>query len=178
MALPWLEMRYQDGIVFHPAAVARRMESEPTSGRPQAEGHQVPVTRSSCAARTVHEGRPSAVNLCVSVRGQPVDGGLEVVDFEGHVAQPQLVGHCAGDPGLWSGRTKLDRSSRVPPSGGRSMTISVRESGMPLAVSRNSPSKNVRPSICRPSLTKNAVAVSRSATVMPTCRSVVRVAWA
>jgi hypothetical protein len=26
---------------------------------------------------------------------------------------------AAGDPGSWSGRTKLDSSSRVPPSGGR-----------------------------------------------------------
>jgi hypothetical protein len=32
---------------------------------------------------------------------------------------------------LRSGRTKLESSSRVPPSGGWSITISVRESGMP-----------------------------------------------
>jgi hypothetical protein len=39
---------------------------------------------------------------------------------------------------------------------------------MPLTVSRNSPSTNVLPSTSRPSPTKNAVTVSRSATVMPT----------
>jgi hypothetical protein len=39
---------------------------------------------------------------------------------------------------------------------------------MPLTVSRNSPSTNVLPSNSRPSPTKNAVTVSRSATVMPT----------
>jgi hypothetical protein len=44
-----------------------------------------------------------------------------------HVAQPQHIGHRR----WWSGRTKLESSSRVPPSGGRSMTISMRESGMP-----------------------------------------------
>ncbi len=48
------------------------------------------------------------------------------------------------------------------------MTISVRESGMPMTVSRNSPSTNIRvPSTSRPSPTKNAVTVSRSATVIP-----------
>ena len=57
------------------------------------------------------------------------------------------------------------------------MTISVRESGMPMTVSRNSPSTNVRPSTSRPSPAKNAVTVSRSATVMPHGRSVVRVTW-
>jgi len=48
------------------------------------------------------------------------------------------------------------------------MTISVRESGMPMTVSKNSPSRNVRPSTSKPSWTKNADTVSRSATVMPT----------
>src|SRR6266567_2904985 len=63
---------------------------------------------------------------------------------------------------------KLASSSPAPPSGGRSMTISVRESGMPMTVSRNSPSRNVRPSTSKPSSTKNADTASRSATVMPT----------
>ena len=73
-----------------------------------------------------------------------------------------------GDPGSWSGRMKLDSSSLVPPSGSRSVTISEREFGMPMTVSTNSPSMNILPSTSRPSPTKNAVAVSRSATVMPT----------
>jgi hypothetical protein len=48
------------------------------------------------------------------------------------------------------------------------MTICVRESGMPMTVSRNSPSTNVLPSTSRPSPTKNPVTRSRSSTVMPT----------
>lgn len=75
---------------------------------------------------------------------------------------------ASGDPGSWSGRMKLASSIAVPPSGGRSTTISVRESGMPVTVSTNSPSRNVRPSVSKPSPAKNLVAVSRSATVMPT----------
>ena len=51
---------------------------------------------------------------------------------------PSSLAIAAGDPGWWSGRTKLESSSRVPQSGGRSMTISVRESGIPMTVSRNS----------------------------------------
>ena len=39
---------------------------------------------------------------------------------------------------------------------------------MPMTVSTNSPSMNILPSTSRPSPTKNAVTVSRSATVMPT----------
>ena len=48
------------------------------------------------------------------------------------------------------------------------MRISLRELGMPMTVSRNSPSMNILPSTSRPSATKNAVMASRSATVMPT----------
>jgi hypothetical protein len=110
-----------------------------------------------------------AADQPVAVRGQPVGGRLKVVDLEGHVAQPQLVGHRCGRSRLVVGPGSLDSSNRVPPSGGRSMTISVRESGMPTTVSRKSPSTNNRvPSTSRPSPTKNAVTVSRSATVMPT----------
>jgi len=36
----------------------------------------------------------------VPVRGQAVDGGLEVVDLETDVAQTQLVGHRVGRSGL------------------------------------------------------------------------------
>jgi hypothetical protein len=43
---------------------------------------------------------------------------------------------AAGEPGTQSGRTKLESSRRVPSSGGFSMTISVRESGMPQTVSK------------------------------------------
>src|SRR5438094_5137236 len=75
---------------------------------------------------------------------------------------------ASGDPGSWLGRMKLDSSSPVPPSGGRSVTISEREFGMPMTVSTNSPSMNILPSSTRPSPTKNAVAASRSPTVMPT----------
>ena len=45
-----------------------------------------------------------------------------------------------GDPGSFSGVTKLDSSSREPPSGGRSITILQRAPGMPQTVSTNSPS--------------------------------------
>ena len=69
---------------------------------------------------------------------------------------------AAGEPGRWSGRAKLERSSRVPPSDGCSITISVRESGMPMTVSRDSPSTNLLFSASRPSATKNAVTASRS----------------
>src|SRR5260370_5991349 len=75
---------------------------------------------------------------------------------------------AAGEPGTESGRTKLESSRRVPSPGGFSMTISVRESGMPQTVSKNSPSTNVLPSTSRPSATKKAVTTSRSATVRPT----------
>jgi len=34
-----------------------------------------------------------AADQPVAVRSQPVDGGLEVVDLERNVAQPQLIGH-------------------------------------------------------------------------------------
>ena len=78
---------------------------------------------------------------------------------------------AAGDPGSWSGRLKLASSSPVPPSGGLSMMISVRESGIPMTVSRNRPSRKVRPSTSKPSSTKNAATESRSATVMPTWRN-------
>src|ERR1035441_4408616 len=36
----------------------------------------------------------------VAVHGEPVDGGLEVVNLESDVAQPQLVGHRGRRPGL------------------------------------------------------------------------------
>jgi hypothetical protein len=75
---------------------------------------------------------------------------------------------AAGEPGTESGRTKRESSRRVPSSGGFSMTISVRESGMPQTVSKNSPSTNVLPSTSRPSDTKKVVTASRSATVRPT----------
>ena len=58
------------------------------------------------------------------------------------------------------------------------MTTSVRESGIPLTVSRKSPSRNVRPSTSRPSPTKNAVIASRSSTVIPTWSKVRRGAMA
>src|SRR4051812_34454001 len=75
---------------------------------------------------------------------------------------------AAGEPGTESGRTNLASSRRAPSSGDFSMTISVRESGMPQTVSKNSPSTNVLPSTSRPSATKKAVTTSRSATVRPT----------
>src|SRR6266511_3070979 len=81
---------------------------------------------------------------------------------------PSSLAMAAGEPGTESGRTKLESSRRVPSSGGFSMTISVRESGMPQTVSKNSPSTNVLPSTSRPSATKKAVTTSRSATVRPT----------
>jgi len=45
---------------------------------------------------------------------------------------------ASGDPGSWLGRMKLDSSSAVPPSGGRSVMISEREFGMPMTVSTGS----------------------------------------
>src|SRR6266498_911816 len=81
---------------------------------------------------------------------------------------PSSLAMASGEPGTESGRTKLESSRRVPSSGGFTMTISVRESGMPQTVSKNSPSTNVLPSTSRPSATKKAVTTSRSATVRPT----------
>src|SRR5690348_4783059 len=74
---------------------------------------------------------------------------------------------AVGEPGTWSGRTKLESSRSVPPAGGLSMTISVRAPDIPITVSRNSPSMAIRPCTSSPSPTKNSVTVSRSATVMP-----------
>jgi hypothetical protein len=79
---------------------------------------------------------------------------------------------ASGDPGSASGRMKLDSSSLVPPSGGNNMTISEREFGIPMTVSTNSPSMDILPSTSNPSPTKNAVALSRSETVMPTWSNV------
>src|SRR5213082_1508793 len=81
---------------------------------------------------------------------------------------PSSLDMASGDPGSCLGWMKLDSSSPVPPSSGRSMTISEREFGMPITVSTNSPSMNILPSTSRPSPTKNAVDLSRSATVTPT----------
>jgi hypothetical protein len=39
---------------------------------------------------------------------------------------PSSFDMASGDPGSWLGRTKLDSSSPVPPSGGRNVTISER----------------------------------------------------
>src|SRR5215510_6686745 len=81
---------------------------------------------------------------------------------------PSSLAMAAGEPGTEPGRTKLESSRRVPSPGGVSMTISVRESGMPQTVSKNSPSTNVLPATSRPIATKKAVTTSRSATVRPT----------
>ena len=57
-----------------------------------------------------------ATDQPVAVRGRPINGRLQVIDLEGHVLQPSApVRRC-------------------------SITISVRESGMPMTMSRNSPS--------------------------------------
>ena len=82
--------------------------------------------------------------------------------------RPSSLAIAGGDPGTWSGVTKLASSSRDPPSGGRSIAISQCAPGMPHTVSTNSPSTDPVPSTSRPSPTKNAVTESRSATVMPT----------
>jgi hypothetical protein len=86
----------------------------------------------------------------VSVRSQAVDRRLEVDDLETDAAQTQSLAIAVGDPGSWSGLTKLASSTPAPPSGGHSLTISVRASAMPMTVSINSPSTNVRPSTSRP----------------------------
>src|SRR3954447_184772 len=41
-----------------------------------------------------------ASNHAVAVRGQPVDGGLQIVNLEGHVPQSELVGHGGRRPGI------------------------------------------------------------------------------
>ena len=121
------------------------------------QGHDDPL-------RPAHVGHPPAVLVLadtadepVAVGGQLVEGRLEVVDLEGHVAQAELVGHRGRGPGLVVGSDEARELEPVPPPGGRSMTISLRESGMPVTVSTKSPSTNVRPSTSRPSPTKNAV---------------------
>ncbi len=82
----------------------------------------------------------------VSVRSQAVDGPLEVLDHGTDAAQTQLVGYRGGRSGLVVGPNRARELDPVPPPGGRSITISVRESGIPMTVSMNSPSTNVRPS--------------------------------
>lgn len=68
-----------------------------------------------------------------------------------------------------SGATALAAPRLVPPSGGLSMMISVRESGIPMTVVQGLAFQGIRvPSSSGPSPTKNAVTVSRSVTVMPT----------
>src|SRR6476660_8146934 len=88
--------------------------------------------------------------------------------------RPSSLAIALGDPGSGSGRAKLESSIAVPPPGGRSMTICVRESGMPITVSMNSPSTNMLPSTSRPRPTKKAVTESRSATVIPTWSNLMR----
>ena len=97
-----------------------------------------------------------ATDQSIALGSCPIDSRLQVADLEGHVAQSQLVGMAAGEPGTESGRTKRESSRRVPSSGGFSITISVREPGMPQTVSKNSPSTNVLPSTSRPSARKKA----------------------
>src|SRR5690606_1677127 len=58
--------------------------------------------------------------------------------------------------------------SRVPPSGGRSITISQCVPGSPQTVAGKSPCTEPVPSTSKPRPTKNAVATSRSETVRPT----------
>ena len=47
----------------------------------------------------------------VSVRSQSVDGRLEVVDLETDAALTSSVAIAVGDPGSWSGLTKLASST-------------------------------------------------------------------
>ncbi len=53
-----------------------------------------------------------AADQAVAVRSQPVHRRLQVVDFEGDIAQPQLVGHGVGRPWLVAG---LDEARQFQP---------------------------------------------------------------
>ncbi len=109
-----------------------------------------------------------AAHEFVALRREPIEDRLKVVHLEPNVAQPELVGHR---PGRSRYVVRTDEAGQLEPrpsAGGRSMTISLREFGMPMTVSMNSPSTNVLSSTSHPSATKNAVTASRSATAMPT----------
>src|SRR5215213_8460672 len=66
--------------------------------------------------------------------------------------------------GVWN----LDNSSRLWPSGVRSIAMSARRPSSPTTRSAQRPSMRVSPSSSIPSSTKNAVAAARSSTMMPT----------
>jgi hypothetical protein len=54
-----------------------------------------------------------ATDQPVAVRGRPVNGRLQVLDLEGHVAQSQLIGGGGRRTGRWPSRAKFESSSRV-----------------------------------------------------------------
>src|SRR5699024_4888288 len=81
---------------------------------------------------------------------------------------PSSLAIAPGCPGPGAGRSKLDSSMQTSVPGTASITILVRESGMPQTVSRNSPSMpSWLPWTSRPSSTKNPVTAARSDTVTP-----------
>src|SRR3712207_2925515 len=66
------------------------------SADPLGQGHDDPLWSAHVGHAPDELVLSDATDQAVAVRGQSVDGRLEVVDLEGHVAQPQLVGHRSG----------------------------------------------------------------------------------
>src|SRR5919198_5399371 len=146
---------------------------------------QMPALRGSADAleqrhndpfRPPHVGHPpdafvlaDATDQSIALGSCPIDRRLKrSLTSNDTLRNPSSLAIAAGEPGTASGRTNLASSRRPPSPGAVSMTISVRESGMPQTVSKNSPSTNALPSTPRPSPTKKAVTTSSSATVRPT----------
>lgn len=79
----------------------------------------------------------------VSVAARPSTAAWRSSTSKHVLRRPSSLANAMGDPGSWSGLTKLASSTPAPPLGGRSMTISVREFGMPMTVAAD-PSHTTR----------------------------------
>jgi hypothetical protein len=102
--------------------------------------------------RPPHVGHPPGAFVLADATDQPIPSvaaqstaACRSLTSNDTLRNPSSLAIAAGEPGTKSGRTNLASSRRPPSPGALSMTISVRASGMPQTVSKNSPSTNALP---------------------------------